>query len=266
MSDQLDSFIKSPLPIESELRLLFGKRAAITIFDIGACEGEDSVRYARRFPRSTVYAVEPLPANVERLRATLKRYRARNVRVLPFALSDVHGRARMFVSSGRPPAVPESDEWNYGNKSSSLLEPDRHLQVVPWVHFDEVIEVETRTLTDVCAEYGVRRVDFIHMDVQGAELKVLDGLGPMLEEVAAIWLEVEAVPLYRDQPLKGDVERYLRARGFAVAKDTVGDISGDQLWVREGHPRLRPEQDQGALFRAAERLRRLAGFGRPDPR
>jgi FkbM family methyltransferase len=263
MTDRLDTYVKSPLPIERELSLLFGRHAAITIFDIGACEGEDSVRYARRFPRSTVYAVEPLPANVERMRATLKRYRTKNVRVLPFALSDVRGKARLFVSAGRPPAIPDSDDWDYGNKSSSLLEPDRHLELVPWVHFDDVVEVETRTLADVCAEYGVPRVDFIHMDVQGAELKVLDGLGPLLQGVVAIWLEVEAVPLYRDQPLKGDVERYLRARGFDLSKDTVGEISGDQLWVRE---QARPEVEASRFYQAAEQLRRVARLGRRRPR
>jgi len=263
MTDRLDTYVRSPLPIESELRLLFRRRAAITIFDIGACEGEDSVRYARRFPRSTVYAVEPLPANVERIRATIKRYHTKNVRVLPFALSDVRGKARMFVSTGRPPAVPDSDDWDYGNKSSSLLEPDRHLELVPWVHFDDIVEVETRTLEDVCAEYGVPRVDFIHMDVQGAELKVLDGLGPLLQGVVAIWLEVEAVPLYRDQPLKDDVEQYLRARGFEVSKDTVDEISGDQLWVQE---QARPEVEASPFYWAAGQLRRVARLGSRRPR
>ena len=233
MTDRLDVYINAPLPIERELRLLFRRDERITIFDIGACEGEDSVRYARRFPHSTVYAVEPLPANVERIEATIARYGTTNVRVLPIALSDLSGKAKMFVSAGRPPAVPASDDWDYGNKSSSLLEPDRHLEIVPWLHFDDVMEVETRTMADVCASNAIQRVDFIHMDVQGAELKVLDGLGPLLERVTAIWLEVEAVPLYRDQPLKDDVAQYLRARGFEMLKDTVDDISGDQLWVHK---------------------------------
>lgn len=253
---RLDAYINSPLPIDNELSSLFRRNAKITIFDIGACEGEDSVRYARRFPRSTVYAVEPLPANVELIKSTVERYGTKNVRVVPFALSDVRGTARMFVSAGRPPAVPDSDDWDYGNKSSSLLQPDRHLELVPWVHFDDVVEVETRTLADVCVEYGLRQVDFIHMDVQGAELKVLDGFGPLMKRATAIWLEVEAVPLYRDQPLKGDVQQYLSKRGFKLSMDTVGDVSGDQLWVRKRHlPLVRR-----AFTRAAERLGRWAGF------
>jgi FkbM family methyltransferase len=233
MTNTIDGYINTPLPIERELRLLFRPDATITIFDIGACEGEDSVRYARLFPRSTVYAVEPIQANVGRIKAIVERYGVRNVRILPFALSDVSGSSRMFVSAGHPPDVPVSDGWDYGNKSSSLLEPGHHLEVHPWVRFDEVIEVQTRTLADVCADYSEQRVDFIHMDVQGAELKVLDGLGALLEGVIAIWLEVATVPMYLGQPLRGDVEGYLRAHGFHLSMDTVDDVSGDQLWVHE---------------------------------
>ena len=98
-----DDYVESPLPIENELRRLFDNEAALTIFDIGACEGEDTIRYARRFPRSIVYAVEPLPANVARIRSAVVRYGADNVRIVPLALANAVGRRTFFVSSGRPP-------------------------------------------------------------------------------------------------------------------------------------------------------------------
>jgi FkbM family methyltransferase len=207
--------------------------------------------------------VEPIPANVEKVRATIERYRAANVRVLPFALSDVRGTSTMFVSAGRPPGVPASDAWDYGNKSSSLLAPEKHLEVHPWVRFDEVIHVETWTLADVCADRGVVGIDVIHMDVQGAELKVLDGAGPLLEHVTAIWLEVEAVPLYAGQPLKGDVEGYLSAHGFERWKDTVDAVSGDQLWVREQSDPVSSRSQASAL---ARRLDWAAGLRLGFPR
>ncbi len=48
----------------------------------------------------------------------------------------------------------------------------------------------------------------------------------------AIWTEVEAIPLFRDQPMKADVESFMTGVGFAIMKDTVGSVSGDQLYVR----------------------------------
>ena len=69
------------------------------------------------------------------------------------------------------------------------------------------------------------------MDVQGAELRVLNGAGTLLDSVRVIWMEVEAKPLYKDQPLKADVERFMASRGFEKRLDTVGSVSGDQLYV-----------------------------------
>jgi FkbM family methyltransferase len=221
------SYISSPVPIESVLRELFDGRRDLTIFDIGACEGEDSVRYARIFPAAHIYAVEPVPENVARCNVTIDRFGATNVRVLPFALSETSGVQMLHVSSGRPPWADGTEDWDFGNKSSSLLEPGLHLSVHPWVEFTEVIEVATRRLDHVCHDLGVTRID-----VQGAELMVLAGAGLLLADVTAIWLEVEAVPLYRGQPLASDVEAFMVRHGFWKKRDTVDDVSGDQLWLR----------------------------------
>lgn len=138
----------------------------------------------------------------------------------------------LHVSSGRPPWADGTEDWDFGNKSSSLLEPGLHLSVHPWVEFTEVIEVSTRRLDRLCHDLGVTRIDFLHLDVQGAELMVLAGAGLLLADVTAIWLEVEAVPLYRGQPLAPDVEAFMRRHGFWKKRDTVDDVSGDQLWLR----------------------------------
>lgn len=248
-----DAFISSPIPIEHHLRRLFPRLDASIVFDIGSCEGEDAIRYSALFPAATVYAVEPLPDNLELLRANLRRYPWANVRVLAVALSDRAGRAPFYVSSGQPEGVTPG-AWDYGNKSSSLLPPDLHLQVHPWVHFDHEILVETQTLERVCHREGIQAIDLVHLDVQGAELKVLAGAGPYLERIGAIWMEVEAVPLYQGQPLEDDVERFMAGYGFRQMLDTVDSIAGDQLYF---NPRiLRPRPDPWN-FAAVRFLRRL---------
>ena len=226
-------YIASPVPVERDLRRLFNIDSVRVVFDIGACEGEDSVRYARLFPKAVVYAAEPLPRNLSRLRATAASLGEERIRVLPVALSDRVGTAAFHVSSGQPDGRPEGEDWDFGNKSSSLLAPDRHRSLHPWVHFDEVIEVTTDTLASVCQREGIATIDLVHLDVQGAELAVLEGAGPVLARVKAVWMEVEAVPLYADQPLKPDVERYMSRHGFRRLKDTVGAISGDQFYLNE---------------------------------
>jgi FkbM family methyltransferase len=231
------SFIASPSPIQRELQEIFKQDEPLTIFDIGSCEGEDAIRYARLFAKARVYACEPLPHNLATLRENLDRFApGASITVLPIAIAEQNGRAPFHVSSGHPADRPRTPDWDYGNKSSSLLEPGEHLDVFPWLVFEQIVEVPTERLDHVAARLGIKAIDLIHLDVQGAELLVLRGAGRLLEGVRAIWMEVEAIPLYRDQPLKPEVERFMQGHGFALRKDTVGAVSGDQLYVRPDRP------------------------------
>lgn len=230
MTISRQAYIDQPSPIEDDLLAVFPRSSDLTIFDVGSCEGEDSIRYARLFPNATIYAVEPLDANILLMRANLDRYTCPGIHVVRRAFSDAQGLAEFFVSSGRPPDVPPNSDWDYGNKSSSLLPPDQHLSIHPWVHFDEVVQVETETLRDFCTTEGISEIDLLHLDVQGAELKVLTGAGDMLARTKLVWLEVERISLYHGQPLADEVERFMRAQGFTMARQRVNAVSGDQLY------------------------------------
>ncbi len=227
-----DAYIRSPVPIQSELLSLFAQDAALNIFDIGACEGEDSIRYARLFPKSTIYACEPLLSNLAAMSDHFARYGvAPRVRVVPKAVSHQAGKAQFFVSSGHPEHLPKTRDWDYGNKSSSLYPPGDTDKYYPWLHFNESLTIETTTLARIAEEYALSTIDFMHIDVQGAELDVLHGAGGLLGSIGTIWMEVEAVPLYRGQPLRKTVEAFMRDNGFLMIKDTVGDVTGDQLYI-----------------------------------
>ena len=62
-----DKFITSPIPETQEKLLLsiLDKNDNVIFFDIGACEGESSIRYSRLFPDAIIYTFEPLPSNFE---------------------------------------------------------------------------------------------------------------------------------------------------------------------------------------------------------
>jgi hypothetical protein len=71
--------------------------------------------------------------------------------------------------------------------------------------------IATRRLDDI-PEVGA--MDLLKIDVQGAELMVFGGAPQRLAQAVAVHTEVSFVPLYRDQPSLGDVDRALRALGF----------------------------------------------------
>ncbi|MFZ7107612.1 MAG: FkbM family methyltransferase [Candidatus Pollutiaquabacter aromativorans] len=230
----LDAYLGQPLEIEPELRAMFHREAPLVILDIGACEGEESIRYARMFPQARIVAFEPRTDNLEKLYANLNRYQVKQrVTVLPYALSDQEGKARFYLSSGQPEGHEASPEWDFGNKSSSLLPPSEQMgEHHAWLRFDNSIEVTTRRLDACCAELGLDRVDFMHVDVQGAEMMVLAPAADLLKRTVSVWMEVEAVELYKGQPLRNEVEAFMFRLGFKKVISTVGRVSGDQLYVR----------------------------------
>ncbi|MBB2899674.1 FkbM family methyltransferase [Kineococcus radiotolerans] len=73
------------------------------------------------------------------------------------------------------------------------------------------VPVQTTRLDDV---EELRAMDFLKIDVQGAELMVFQGGHQVLAEAVAVQTEVSFVPLYEGQPTFGDIDQELRAQGF----------------------------------------------------
>ena len=70
------------------------------------------------------------------------------------------------------------------------------------------LSLETIKLDDV----KIENCDFIKLDVQGGELKVLEGSINKLEKCFGVELEVEFFPIYFDQPLFSDVVDFLKKK------------------------------------------------------
>jgi len=255
----LSTYLSRPSPIEAELRRLFRADAPLVIFDVGACEGEESVRYFRLFPRARILAFEPLPGNQALVRANFERYRVHTAELVPLALSDRSGEATFHVSSGRPPREFAGGDWNYGNKSSSLLAPANSAPMYGWIEFKETVTVTTETLDRVCAERGIGRIDFLHMDVQGAEHLVLAGGAKMLPRIASLWLEVSDRELYRDQKLRREIEEFLRRQGFALGFEVRREIEGDQFYVNRRCLRSWPYLAANRFRGAVAQVRQAGG-------
>ena len=224
------NYINSPSPIEGELKILFRQNAPLIIFEIGACEGEDSIKYSRLFPNSKIFSFEPLPENIKLIHNNFLRYGIKNASCYNKALSSKNGTAEFYVSSGRPEGAIESD-WDYGNKSSSLLPPANHMKMVNFIQFNRKIEIETITLKSFCEANTISAIDFIHMDVQGAEMLVLEGAGDFLSSIKAIWLEVSKIDFYKNQPLVDDIKKFMKENKFVLIKDEVNGSQGDHLYI-----------------------------------
>lgn len=229
INDEL--YLKTPFEIEKELLEYFKFKKPKYIFDIGACDGLDSIKYSWLFPKAKVFSFEPIENNYKLFVKNIEKYNVKNIVIEQIALSDNNGVAEFYLSSGSPEDIDNPD-WDYGNKSSSLLKPNKTTEILPWLKFENKQMVRTKTLSSYMVENKIDVIDFIHMDVQGAELMVLNGAKEHLKNIKMIWLEVENIELYKNQPLKNDVEDFLSQNNFKKIKDTVNAIAGDQLWIQ----------------------------------
>lgn len=152
---------------------------------------------------------------VEEIRANHSQSKARTV-VYPFCLAGASGE-RYFHNS----------ESGY---NSSLLPPDPFFVdcYTPFSDLDYVLKegfatrsiekLMTHSLDDLIDSGQVEfSPDLLSLDTEGAELEILRGAERALDGVVCVISEVEFLPLYQDQPLFGEIARYLLSRGFLFA-------------------------------------------------
>lgn len=226
------NYIKDDSPIKKTLLKLFKKSDELILFDVGACEGEESIRYKKIFPESSVFLFEPLPSNQQLITENIEKYKLENLTLIPVALSDEDGYTEFYTSSGQPDEIQTDLDWDFGNKSSSLLAPQ--IENLPkWLVFKEIIHVQTMTLDFFLNKNKILNVDFLHMDVQGAELKVLYGAKEKIKNIKAIWLEVSNVELYKNQPFSNEIELFMKKNNFHLIKSEFSGEFGDQFYINK---------------------------------
>ena len=189
--------------------------AQIEIMDIGAMiEGEDRYETLVRQGLGQVTGFEPNSKNLKTLNAREGPYR-----YLPHFLGD--GEMAAFHLTRYPgcASLLEPDEEIINLFSSIGAEPGHGNFAVT-----KTIEVETVRLDDIS---DLTLPDYVKIDVQGAELLVMENALDTFSDVLVVETEVEFVPIYKDQPLFGDIQLFFAEHGFMLHK--LVDIAGRPL-------------------------------------
>lgn len=198
-----------------------------TVVDAGANVGMWLMGAARQAGSAgRVIAAEPAPENLTRLTRHLSMNDLDWVEVVPSALGAVDGIAQFYLPS---------------NENSAL----GSLRSRPGV--GRPISVSVRTLDGVLAERGVERVDFLKVDVEGAEGLVLDGakLALSREDAPVVFFEADDSLAQRFGEDSRSVKQRLYRNGYvfftsagssAVSVDVGTSHAHDDLFaVRPNH-------------------------------
>lgn len=176
------------------------------IVEAGAHIGRDTIKMANTWPNSTIHAFEPVPELFATLK--LKTSDHANIFCYPFALSDTIGTETLYVSSGASTAA------------SSLLKPKDYVISRPEVIFNP-IEVKTITLDYWAEQNNINHIDFMWLDMQGAELKALQAGLSILKTVKAIFIEASLTERFENNPLYDQVKNWIESQGFIAIQEDI---------------------------------------------
>jgi len=183
------------------------------LLDIGAMS-EGTERYAGLLEQeiAKVTGFEPNPDQYRKLVA--QRMPRRDY--LPYFLGN--GSPATFYITGYPGCCsllePNPDIINLFMTMGTKQHDDNY-------HVVQQVPVQTARLDDVP---GLAPADFLKLDIQGSELEVLRHSTRVLSAATVVEVEAEFVPLYKNQPLFGDLQTFLRQQGFLLHK--LIDVGG----------------------------------------
>lgn len=175
-------------------------KPGMVFVDIGANEGFFSVFASRRVgAMGKLIAFEPSSREVERLRANLSLNNISNVRVETCALANASGTAELRICEYGHEGQNTLGNFAYNVQQSGT-------QVVQLCSLDEYLD-----------SHPVDRLDFIKMDVEGAEQKVLEGARRTLAKFKpVVLLELNDKALKFQNASCESVVNVLRSMDYAI--------------------------------------------------
>ena len=164
--------------------------------DVGAYKGVYTY-FISKYSK-IVYAFEPNPKSYKILKKTVNK----NVKVLPYALSDKSSSDFLKIPKGKK---------GYSNQGGSI----RNVKLDK--NFGK-LKVETKKIDDL----KLKNIGFIKIDAEGVELQVLKGAKKLIKKYKPTLL-IEIEERYISEPIEKTLNKILNLgyRGFALIGETL---------------------------------------------
>jgi FkbM family methyltransferase len=159
---------------------------ARVIVDLGANIGITALSLAARFPQARLVCVEPLPENADLLKHNMRCLETRAV-VIEAAVSDRSGFIDLAIA-----------EEHY---NASLVRSS-----------GKVLRVQAVTMDEIMNQTGITSIDVLKMDIEGAELMILEGRPRWLDRVKVLLAELHG-------PRQDEMCRWITEAGFQMKRD-----------------------------------------------
>jgi len=144
------------------------------IFDVGANIGNYSLLLNNNFEnKAKIYSFEPSKKTFERL--SLNTRKEKNINLYNLGFGDKNEKITLYSNS---------DESGLASIYKRKL---GHFKI----EMGQSEEVEIKTIDEFCKNANIKHIDFLKLDVEGNEKKVLDGVKKMIESNSVDFIQFE---------------------------------------------------------------------------
>lgn len=193
-----------------------------TILHLGAHQAEELEDYVIYSPNSTVIWIEANPYMVEIVKKKIQNFPQHHIFNLLVTDEDNKDVSLNIASF---------------SQSSSIFDFQSHLLHYPGISFNEKITLKSSRLDTFINQNPTlcEKINFINLDIQGAELLALQGLGEKIKNIQYIYTEINIGSLYANVPLLNQLDLYLNSCGFQrIAIQITANFWGDALYINTG--------------------------------
>ena len=184
------------------------------VFDVGADDGFHGIIFAFLNPKINVFAFEPIKDSKNKILANLKKVeelfgiKVKNYKIINGAVSDYSGFKTFYETEykvGSSLLIPKKKLNQFWTKSEDLLIKT----VSKGMKIKKKYKVKVLTLEKFCKKNSIKIINYLHIDAQGNDLRVIKSLKSFKKCV------IEGVA---EVPKKGKLRIYDREQTFKELK------------------------------------------------
>jgi len=212
--------IRGKKPVNVGIKQVIQDLKIETFVEIGMHFGTDTIDFRRMHPKARIVSFEPDPRNIEMIK---KLGNDKLCELYELAISDTNEPMDFYLSSGNATGLLDDSIFteNDWSCSSSLKKPTGHLIQHKWITFPNKVKVNCTKLDDFVPLKNTK-IDFMWVDVQGAEDLVFSCAQETLKNTHYVYTEYSNQELYEKQlNLRGVLNLF---PGFKVVHDFGSDV------------------------------------------
>lgn len=186
-------------------------REGMTVFDVGANVGELTLLFSRFAGEGNVHAFEASSAAFRKLELICQVAKRRNVVLNHLALAEKKGSIRLHIYD---------DNYLSFNTQAVRKIKENGSDVEPV----EIEEISAATVDHYCEEKRIEQIDLLKIDVEGAELQVMQGARKMLKSKRIKCLTFEFGQATFDMGNSpAEIEGYLKEMNYKIRNIVKGN-------------------------------------------